>query len=43
MGNGSHRRTETGQRGDVVGQTLELPIVAVVRMKAAASRGWVGH
>lgn len=22
---GSHRRTETGQRGDVTGQTLELP------------------
>lgn len=25
--NGSHRRTETGQRGDVAGQALELPVV----------------
>lgn len=25
---GSHRRTEAGQRGDVAGQTLELPIVS---------------
>lgn len=31
---GSHRRTETGQRGDVAGQTLELPIVT--RNSAAA-------
>jgi len=24
---GSHRRTETGQLGDVAGQALELPVV----------------